>query len=84
MKITSIKSPPEGCELWSGMAIKDGNRFQWFIEPDGSLFHVLEEDLVCSIRESIRTGEERNCFMNVEPPPGSKETVLKAIRGSMS
>ena len=26
--ITSIESPPEGCDLWSGMAIKDGTRLQ--------------------------------------------------------
>ena len=80
MQITSIKSPPEGCDLWSGMAILDGKRHRWFIELDGSTFDVEEEDLECK----IRTHGERTCFMYIDPPDGAKEVVLKAIRGALS
>jgi hypothetical protein len=82
MKISSIKSPPEGCDLWSGMAIQDGARIQWFIELDGSSFHVREEDLGC--RRIDKNGDQWYCFMDVEPPDGAKEAVLKAIREARS
>jgi hypothetical protein len=81
VKITSIKSPPEGCNLWSGMAIKDGVRLQWFLELDGQ-FDVLEEDLGC--RRIDENGDQWSCFMNIEAPDGAKEAVLKAIRASLS
>jgi hypothetical protein len=62
MKITSIESPPEGCDLWSGMAIKDGVRLQWFLESDGC-FNVREEDLGC--RHIDENGDQWFCFMNI-------------------
>jgi hypothetical protein len=67
--------------LWSGVAIKDGVRLQWFLELDGS-FDVLEEDLGC--RRIDENGDRWSCFMNIEAPDGAKEAVLKAIRASLS
>ncbi len=79
MNINSIKSPPVGCELWSGTAIHDGARLRWFIQLDGSELKVDKVETV------IDRGELRNlAIFYQDPPPGAKETILRAIRASLS
>jgi hypothetical protein len=82
IQITSIKGPPEGCELWSGGAIKNGASLRWFIELDGSSPYVMEEDVRC--RHIDKDGDWRYCFMKIDPPEGTKEAILTAIRGALS
>jgi hypothetical protein len=69
MKITSIH---QGSAMWHGTATADGKKFKWYYRPR-SLFDMTEEE-----------GSIPNCWINIDPPAGAKEAVLKAVREARS
>ncbi|UPK04471.1 hypothetical protein [Bradyrhizobium sp. 170] len=68
MKITSIDKPKQGTAIWSGSASIGKRRLIWFYSPCQWL-HVQEQDHI-----------NPKCWMNIEPPSGAKDAVLRAIR----
>jgi hypothetical protein len=54
--------------MWHGTATRAGKNYLWYFRPR-SWLHVQEQD-------------ERNprCWMNVEPPDGGRQIVLRAVR----
>ena len=75
MKITSIKYH-QGSNLWHGFATSDGRCLRWFWELEDSLFDVWEEEHF--------NGGRYFRMVDVEVPEGAKESVLRAIRASLS
>ncbi|MEY9590576.1 hypothetical protein ABIA06_002867 [Bradyrhizobium yuanmingense] len=67
MLITSIERHT-GSGMWHGTAIHEGKRLMWYFRPR-SWLHVHEQD-------------KRNpdCWMNVEPPVGARQVVMRAVR----
>src|ERR1700691_1492676 len=70
MKITRVEKPlpPPAAAIWHGTSIDGSRNLQWFYWPRHWL-HVREQDEI-----------NPRCWMNVDPPPGAKRAVLKAIR----
>jgi hypothetical protein len=68
MMITGIERPPAGSTIWSGTAEQGSQKLQWFYWPRNWL-HVREQDSI-----------NPKCWMNIEPPDGAKQAVLKAVR----
>jgi hypothetical protein len=66
MKVTSVENPGRGV-LWSGTAIDDDGRYEWFATADGSVIDIRKEEPVIP-----------GCWMNVKPGRGDKRAVLGA------
>jgi hypothetical protein len=69
MQITSIERHA-GSGQWLGTAHDGAKNYLWYYQPR-SFLHMQEQD-------------ERNprCWMNVEPPDGARQIVLKAVRAA--
>jgi hypothetical protein len=67
MKITKIEKHT-GSGMWHGTATIGAKNYEWFYEPRR--------------RFAAREQNDRNprCWMYVEPPPGAKRAVLRAVR----
>jgi hypothetical protein len=68
IEITSVQKPAPGTSVWSGKAKIGKRNLEWFYRPRGWL-HVREQE----------PGLPR-CWMNVDPPYGAREQVLRAVR----
>lgn len=68
MKITSIEKPDQGATIWSGMASIGKRRLIWFYWPR----HWLR------VRE--QQPNDPRCWLDIEPPDGAKQAVLKTVR----
>jgi hypothetical protein len=68
IEITTIKKPDQGSSIWSGKASIGKRRLMWFYSPRQWL-HVQEQDHI-----------NPKCWMNIDPPEGARDAVLRAIR----
>jgi hypothetical protein len=73
MQITSIEKHA-GSDIWHGVATEDADHYQWFWDEDSPL------------PLKMRQQDQRNprCWMNVDPPAGARQIVLRAIREARS
>jgi hypothetical protein len=67
MQITSIERHA-GSGMWHGTAIVGGKNHTWFYRPR-SFLRMAEQDEI-----------NPRCFMNIEPPDGARQIVLRAVR----
>lgn len=73
MKITGIEPPIGGGTLWSGTASAGSKRHEWFATRNGLSFGFREEE-----------PDVPGYWMNVDPPAGAKQFILKAIRAAQA
>jgi hypothetical protein len=71
MIVTTIELH-QGSRIWHGTATANGKNFKWYYRPR-SMFDMTQQ-------ESINS----NYWMNVDPPAGAKQAVLKAVRAARS
>jgi hypothetical protein len=67
MKITKIEKHT-GSGIWHGTAIVGGKNHTWFYQPRSFLHMAVQDEI------------NPRCFMNLEPPDGARQVVLKAVR----
>ena len=67
MKITKIEKHT-GSRMWHGTATIGARNYMFYFRPR-SFLHMTEQDEI-----------NPRCWMNVEPPEGARQIVLKAVR----
>jgi hypothetical protein len=72
MKVTSINKLMKRCAQWWGTASSGDEKYEWFYEPRSYVQMRKEEPQI------------PGCFMNIDPPAGAKEAILKAVRGEQA
>jgi hypothetical protein len=67
MKITHIEKHV-GSGMWHGTAVVSGKNHTWYFRPRSFLHMAVQDEI------NLRY------FMNIDPPAGARQVVLKAIR----
>lgn len=67
MKIIKIE---KHAGMWHGTASDSAGNFLWFYQPRGFLRFQKQDE------------QNPRCWMNIEPPDGARQIILKAVRSA--